>query len=321
VLEGLVTIILSLVTANFALQISDRLLSWKPGSEYVPWDPASNKSVVVLTRDGLITMGYSGPGFISGATTDGWIAEALTGKKLGAHRSRPYFGLEIGASGPQGFLAVHLNTVADRLNQAARIGQVNRKLSVHYVGFRWQSLKKPAWPVVGRITWNDGLGAYTSAMSKRRWGWDSGRSYLFGATGRSEQLAYRLLRGRLMRTDLQSKEQAAAALLEILRTLPPKDPTVSRDCLVTTVQRVPPHVHIKYEPYGIAQVSVAFRAGTATMPAGFTPWIITPGLLASPQVITGQNLHYQCGVFDMIVEGPDTGGDLSIMSSQRRRLS
>lgn len=80
----------------------------------------SNKSVIVLTRDGLISMGYTGPGFISGATTDGWITEVLTGGNLGANRSRPEFGVRIGASGPKGFLAAHLTSVADRLNQAGR---------------------------------------------------------------------------------------------------------------------------------------------------------------------------------------------------------
>jgi hypothetical protein len=60
-------------------------LTSKRGDRYEPWDPVSNKSVVLLARDGLITMGYSGPAFISGATTDGWIAEVLTGTDLGAH--------------------------------------------------------------------------------------------------------------------------------------------------------------------------------------------------------------------------------------------
>jgi hypothetical protein len=75
------TIILSLVTSYYSLQVSDRLLSEPKGqNQYKPWDPASNKSVVVLTRDGLISMGYTGPAFISRIPMDGWIAEAITGE-------------------------------------------------------------------------------------------------------------------------------------------------------------------------------------------------------------------------------------------------
>jgi hypothetical protein len=41
------TIILSLVTSYYSLQVSDRLLSEPKGqNQYKPWDPASNKSVV-----------------------------------------------------------------------------------------------------------------------------------------------------------------------------------------------------------------------------------------------------------------------------------
>ena len=58
------TIILSLVTGEYAVQVSDRLLTRKwtaPRVRYEPWDEAANKSVIVLGRDGLFAMGYTGP--------------------------------------------------------------------------------------------------------------------------------------------------------------------------------------------------------------------------------------------------------------------
>lgn len=69
-----------------------------------------------------------------------------------------------------------------------------------------------------------------------------------------------MLRERLHRTKHLGKEETAATLIQILRELPPSDPTVGKDCLVTTVQRIPPYVHIKYEPHDIRQVAVAFTA-------------------------------------------------------------
>lgn len=78
------TIILSLIHAQYALQISDRQLSEeKQPGQYEAWDRASNKSVILLGHDGLISMGYSGPAFISGATTDGWIAEVVAERTMG----------------------------------------------------------------------------------------------------------------------------------------------------------------------------------------------------------------------------------------------
>jgi hypothetical protein len=165
-----VTIILSLVTADYALQVSDRLLSLKSANQYDPWDPASNKSVILLGHDGLITMGYSGPAFISGATTDGWIAEVLSGVDLGARNSRPNFGMQIGSGVPDRFLYMHLNAIADRLNEALAAGQVDRNLDIYGVGLCSSSRKKQAWPVMARIHRDRAKCCYAPAMSKRRWG-------------------------------------------------------------------------------------------------------------------------------------------------------
>ena len=96
-----VTIILSLIHAQYALQISDRQLSEeKQPGQYEAWDRASNKSVILLGHDGLISMGYSGPAFISGATTDGWIAEVVAERTMGANRPRPDFGIQLGEGVP-----------------------------------------------------------------------------------------------------------------------------------------------------------------------------------------------------------------------------
>ena len=42
------TIILSLIHADYALQISDRLLTLEKDTQYQPWDQAANKSIVLL---------------------------------------------------------------------------------------------------------------------------------------------------------------------------------------------------------------------------------------------------------------------------------
>jgi hypothetical protein len=166
----IVTLILSLITAGYALQVSDRRLTQKKGGQYDLWDSASNKSVILLGRDGVISMGYSGPAFIGRATTDGWIAEVLTGIDLGAHRERPEFTFHSGSGVPDRVLHAHLSAVEDRLNEAVAARRVERGLTLHGVGLRWSSLRKPAWPQLARINWDSGR--YAMAMSKKNWGWD-----------------------------------------------------------------------------------------------------------------------------------------------------
>ena len=75
--------------------------------------------------------------------------------------------------------------------------------------------------------------------------------------------------------------------IDVLRSLPPGDGTVSKDCLITVIQRESPHVHVRYEPYGIAEAQVASTTRTFTVPVAFSPWILTPTFLAEPQAISG----------------------------------
>jgi hypothetical protein len=156
-------------------------------------------------------------------------------------------------------------------------------------------------------------------MSPQRWGYES--RVFAGASVRSRQRAQRLLGDRFSGADFPSKEDTAAALIDILRSLPPQDPTVGRDCLITTIQAVPPHVRIKYEPYGVTQMSVEFNSGrSVTVEAACTPWIITPNHLFAPLAMNVPVIPFSSSGFDFRVEGPESTGDISIMSSQPRRL-
>jgi hypothetical protein len=159
-------------------------------------------------------------------------------------------------------------------------------------------------------------------MSPQRWGYGEGK-FVTGATGPSRNVAQKLLRERFSGTDLSNKEDTAAAMIEILRELPEEDPTVGRDCLVTTIQGVPPHVRIKYEPFGSTQMVVESASGQAiTVEAAVSPWIITPNHLIAPLAMNMPVLGpFSSSGFDFVIEGPDsTSDDLLIMSSQPRRL-
>jgi hypothetical protein len=319
-----VTIILSVVTAEYAVQVSDRLLTQsvpvKGGVRYDPWDEATNKSVIVLGRDGLFAMGYTGPAHISGATTDGWIAEVVAGENLGANQVRPDFGAIriMNGTSTDRVLATRFPELARRVDEANKAGKLTHRLTVDVVGLGWKDLEELAWPAYDHLGWVEEEGRYMMGMSPQRWGYE--RRIFAGATGRSKKRAQKLLGERFSGADFPSKEETAAALIDILRSLPPQDPTVGRDCLVTTIQAVPPHVRIKYEPYGITQMSVEFKGGrTVTVEAASTPWIITPDRLFAPLAIT-DSIPFASSGFDFSLEGPESTGDFSFVSSQPRRL-
>jgi hypothetical protein len=314
-----VTIILSVVAGDYAVQVSDRLLTQKvtntAGVRYEPWDPTANKSIIVLGRDGLFAMGYSGPGHISGAPTDSWIAGVMAGEDLGDFR-----GIRISqGTSTDRVLASRFPELARRLAEATQAGQLTDPVSIGFVGIRWESLDKLAWPAYGTIG-SDGH-QYLYGMSPQRWGYEQGR-VCTGATGHSQALAQRLLTEGFSGADLSSQEDTAAALIDILRSLPDEDPTVGRDCLVTTIQAVPPHVRIKYEPFGTTQMLVQSVASGQryTFEAAVSPWIITPHHVFEPLAMNGPAIPFSSSGFDFRIEGVESTADLTIVSGQPRPL-
>jgi hypothetical protein len=69
------TLVLSVATPAYSLQVSDRLVS-KGGD---PFDPLANKNVVLRATDGLLVFGYTGLAFLDGMPTDTWIADRISG--------------------------------------------------------------------------------------------------------------------------------------------------------------------------------------------------------------------------------------------------
>jgi hypothetical protein len=69
------TLVLSVATPAYSLQVSDRLVS-KAGE---PYDPLANKNVVLRATDGLLVFGYTGLAFLDGMPTDTWIADRVSG--------------------------------------------------------------------------------------------------------------------------------------------------------------------------------------------------------------------------------------------------
>lgn len=69
------TLVLTLASRAFVLQVSDRMLS----ANRRPLYPSSNKSVVVLARDGMYTISYTGVARLGAVATDDWMARQIAG--------------------------------------------------------------------------------------------------------------------------------------------------------------------------------------------------------------------------------------------------
>jgi hypothetical protein len=73
------TLVLTVVSREFTMQVSDRLVSEQRGALITPRWGARNKSIVYLARDACVSISYSGLAMLDGISTDDWMARVITG--------------------------------------------------------------------------------------------------------------------------------------------------------------------------------------------------------------------------------------------------
>lgn len=125
------TLIVSVRSYCGTLQMSDRLLS--RGGE--PWDPESNKTIVLSLSNAIVSISYSGPAYIEGFPTDQWIVQRLTGVLV---ETSPYGGL---AS------AYGENALGDHWKLGNLLHALQRELKLLLSHRARSSIEKEAWPL------------------------------------------------------------------------------------------------------------------------------------------------------------------------------
>jgi hypothetical protein len=76
------TLILNAATQGFIVHASDRLLTKRVGGKSRIHSDVENKSLIVLAKDAICIIGYSGAAYIGNVITDQWIASTITGLDL-----------------------------------------------------------------------------------------------------------------------------------------------------------------------------------------------------------------------------------------------
>lgn len=141
-----VTLIHSEVTSDWALQVSDRLLTVSGGGQVRDFDARANKTIVFHAADGIATLSYTGLGFLERAPTDAWIAHKLNGEEHPFDPGRVDFTVRFGirrSNWP--LLGFALRQLATRLSNAAKTDRKLRSLpiSIAVAGWQWYRRKPP----------------------------------------------------------------------------------------------------------------------------------------------------------------------------------
>ena len=134
------TLILSLATPQYVLQVTDRLLTRKVKNNISKFDQVSNKNIIYKARDAIVTFGYTGVAYIDNKPTDTWIVEKLRGKIFSKDCREIYLGFE--SSDQNLDIGQSIRMLSEELTVALKKSPI-KQFTLVAVGWQWYRRKKP----------------------------------------------------------------------------------------------------------------------------------------------------------------------------------
>jgi hypothetical protein len=306
-----VTLILTHLTRDSVVQVTDRLVSTQlPGEAARSYDPESNKNVIFLTGRGIISIGYSGLSYLNGIPTDEWIVETLIGEKL----QRPMMVDDTQRQLPSISHAVRL--LADGLaTESVKPGWKKAPIHLAIGGWLGSRGKRPR-PVGFHVSQSNGADFTIECAPRRLFGVellsDTPRGYM--SLEERRDLLDRLKRIK----DLSAVE---AELIQMIRVVAARNPQrVGADCMGITL----PHpqlrrVIVNFVPNQTkTAVSPILRGGAVEIPVAYTPFIVSPGVIWAPNVMSSTSLITRgVGGWDFVFPGATLPNDGPIVMTTR----
>ncbi len=285
------TLVLSVATPAFSLQVGDRLVS-KGG---VPHDPRSNKSVVCRATDGVLAFGYTGPAFVGGLPTDTWIADVLTDGACAAQTGALRYG-----EFPVRDVGTGLRNLSQRLSSERHFERFNGEVSA--VGWQWSAKRSPA--LVRNVLW-----VLHNGSGQLRW------EQIVPRHLPERKTVFRIFRvgdwplsgehwRRLVHqvgtagADWQKVEELLIAAIQEASELRPG--TIGRDCMSILLRPwLFPNVRVRFMP----AAPDLWRAGGQAVEVAYSPWLVAPDAILEPMVQIG-GLSCEQGLLTYAMESP-----------------
>lgn len=326
------TLILSHVSTRFTMQVSDRLVM-RPQADKdpVPFDNLANKSVIYCARDAIVSMAYTGPAHVGSLPTDSWIVQKLTGVDVSQD-----FGIHIGLA-PQWFDIGQAMRVLLQELRGSEIAKHAYHFELIAVGWQWKIRKRAmedcynAVPMLWQIQKpRDSLFPQDVACLPRYWHYCSDKSF-FGWTPKDnlsksevQNLFSRIRDAGPVPTGEEMARLVEKESVETIRRMSKVNPYVGPHCM--SVILAPPHqsarILVSFSPN--EQHTAQLITGTLppiTLPATYSPWIVTKGSIHKPQVRVGCETVDSAWPFLIEYHGSQADSDhrfFQAMSSQKR---
>lgn len=298
------TLVLSLLSRHYVLQVTDRLLTRSARD----FDPHSNKNVIYYARDAIVAIGYSGLAYLERIPTDKWIAQKLRGREL-----MDRFAVTMGASSRWLDIGQSVELIRRECEAVFSGLKPSELMTQQFLLVGWQWRRGTTRPIVWGIGNQDDPSLRTfraDSVLPRYWHYDwPPRSYLCSIPHPRPLSSQEL--GRLTKClggTVGSPETSTGTLVNAVRLAARKSPVVGPDCMCILIP--PPSsgmVRVHYVPTTLAKArapSCEASQREVVLPAAFSPWIVGPQVVMAPCVLIGEHRH-RLGPFTVYLEGPE----------------
>lgn len=320
------TLILTRADRDYVLQVTDRLVTQAARE---PFDSMSNKNVLLCSRNGVLALAYTGLAYIGGVPTDQWIVETLTGFTFDRDRKPPAFSTVPTRSQDIGQALMLLRDGLEHAPIESRWLPQWKASSFDLSISGWQWSKRYYRPILAWLSKREGTLSIQSGHMPRYWHWDRVRSETgfkvkvgVAPSSNLPRAQFESLTERLADCD---PDQAERTMVEMIRDVSRSLPLVGPHCM-SILLKPPSHfgARVRYIPAGgdsgLARLSTS-RGATFTLPVAFTPWLVGPGVIFGPSIISG-TFQANIGTYTVTLEAPDSPGPIGALlaGQQRPRL-
>lgn len=291
------TLILTRASYQSIIQVSDRLVT-KGGEKF---DPLANKSLLLLARNGLVTLSYTGLAYIQGIPTDQWLAEKLAETSYQKFDKPP--AMRIRNPPNKKNLGLALISLRDELtslgagSKVARKTRIWRRAGLHLSIAGWQWNKKGRYrPVLADLYKEPYDTDIHLQYHDRNW-----------------------FMGRTLRTlAVPSENIPEEDLAHLVREMESLGPVKSEDAMGVVLP--PPTfgwAKVRYMPTTKLEFEIRGGKTVKRFPGAFTPWMIGPRMVLAPSIVSGKP-SAQLGWLKVKIVSPGEQDGFGVISGQTR---
>ena len=283
------TQIIGAIYKGHAFLVSDRLLTVSHRNDFKNFDKKANKALVYRARDGILLIGYTGRAYLDGLPADQCMANAL----LGIEESRFPVAMTLPTSNLRwldcGSVVRCLQAQLTKSFRHLRMKDRKMPYEVSVVGWRWRRHRRFMLPFACEIIKPKGaFSDFRLQYADRHWNWNKICFFQINPD-RPERFKKALSKSIIDCNGLASPENFERGIVQFIRSLRRKEPTVGDTC---TVIRLNPrnrlHVAIRYADPATEGKVFAKSPGTKKVPIeAYTPFVLAPPTAWGPAIVHG----------------------------------